>query len=85
MRLGVQFTGEVPANSTKRWFTFRWPQEWRVIWMVVPTGPVQDSAPQIHWTVNVERQTAEFLKYWIEITNTTGDPVQIEARYAVLE
>jgi hypothetical protein len=84
MRLGVHFQGEVPANTTKRWFAPRWPQDWRVLWMIVPTGPVQDTAPQLECQVTVERQATDFLKYWIEVKNLSGSPVTFEARYAVM-
>ena len=39
MRVGVQFTGTIPAGQTDRWFTFNWPQEWHVVWYVVPVSP----------------------------------------------
>lgn len=83
MRTGVQFRGTVPANSTRRWFTFRWPEGWHVAWYVVPTSP-KSGAPQIDWDVEVERASNEHITYWISIRNLTGDSVDIEARYAVL-
>lgn len=81
--LGVQFTGTVPANATRRWFTFRWPAHWHVVWTVVPTSP-KAGGPQISWDVQVERAEDAFITYWISITNVTGEDVDIEARYAVL-
>ena len=81
--LGVQFTGMVPANDTQRWFTFNWPAHWHVLWTVVPTSP-KLGAPQISYSVQVERATDRFVTYWISITNHTSEPVNIEARYAVL-
>jgi hypothetical protein len=81
--IGVQFTGNVPANQTRRWFTFRWPAHWHVVWTVVPTTP-KLGAPQISWSVAVERAEDAFITYWISITNLTGTEVGIEARYAVL-
>ena len=81
--IGVQFTGEVPANQTRRWFTHSWPAHWHVVWTVVPTSPVS-GAPQIEWKVQVERASDSRITYWISITNLTGTPVNIEARYAVL-
>jgi hypothetical protein len=85
MRLGVQFRGAVPANATRGWFTHSWPEAWRVVWLVVPTGPTQDSASQIESKVQVERQAASLLKYYIYITNLTDREVNIEARYAILD
>jgi hypothetical protein len=81
--VGVQFTGTIPANQTNRWFTFRWPAHWHVVWTVVPTSP-RPGGPQIEWKVQVERASDEFITYWISITNLTPVPVNIEARFAVL-
>jgi hypothetical protein len=83
MRVGVQFTGNLAANQTQRWFTFNWPASWHVAWNVVPTSPVS-GAPQIDWDVQVERATVDFITYWITVTNLTAAPVTIEGRYAVL-
>lgn len=81
--IGVQFTGAVPANSTRRWFTHSWPAHWHVVWTVVPTSP-RSGGPQIRWDVEVERASDSRITYWISITNRTSDEVRIEARYAVL-
>ncbi len=83
MRVGVQFRGNVLANQARRWFTFNWPQGWHVVWYVVPTSP-RVGAPQIQWDVQVERANADFITYWITVRNITSVPVDIEARYAVL-
>lgn len=80
--LGVQFTGSVPANSTRRWFTHSWPEHLHVLWNVVPVSP-KPGAPQIDFNVQVERASDRFITYWISVTNLTGTEVQIEARYAV--
>jgi hypothetical protein len=83
MRVGVQFTGTIAAGATQRWFTFNWPQAWHVIWYVVPTSP-RIGAPQIEWSVAVERASSTHITYWITIKNLTSNPVNIEGRYAVL-
>lgn len=83
MRVGVQFTGAIPAHSSRRWFTFRWPQQWHVVWYVVPTSP-RSGAPQIEWDVAVERASSAYITYWITIKNLSPVPVNIEARYAIL-
>lgn len=80
--IGVQFTGVIGANATQRWFTHSWPAHWHVAWTVVPTSP-RPGAPQISWSLQVERATDRSITYWISITNLTADPVNIEARYAV--
>jgi hypothetical protein len=81
--IGVQFTGTVAAGQTQRWFTYRWPAHWHVVWTVVPTS-TRPGAPQIEWKVQVERASDAYITYWISITNLNPDPVNIEARYAVL-
>lgn len=80
--VGVQFRGEVPANATRRWFTFNWPAQWHVLWSVIPTTP-RRGAPQIDFDVHVERASHERITYWIVVRNLTNEAVQIEGRYAV--
>lgn len=81
--VGAQFTGSVAGNGSKRWFTFNWPATWHVVWTVMPTS-VRPGAPQVTWTTRVERASAEFVTYWITVTNLTPDPVNVEGRYAIL-
>ncbi|QZZ20026.1 hypothetical protein J5X98_22470 [Leptothermofonsia sichuanensis E412] len=83
MTVGVQFTGTLPAGATRRWFTHSWPQGRHVVWYVVPTSP-QVGGAQIEWDVAVERASAANLTYWVTIKNLTSNPVNIEARYAIL-
>jgi subtilisin family serine protease len=81
--IGVQFTGAVPANSTRRWFTHGWPEHWHMTWNIVPLTP-KAGGPQIDYNVRVERGSDRHITYWIDVTNLTNAEVQIEARYAVL-
>lgn len=83
MRVGVQFTGTVAPNTTQRWFTYNWPENWHVEWNVVPTSP-KPGAPQIDFDVEVERATPQYITYWVNVRNMTAQPVNIEARYAVM-
>jgi len=83
MTVGVQFTGTVPPNQTQRWFTHSWPEQWHVEWNVVPTSP-RPGAPQVEWSVEVERATEPLITYWIDVHNLTSDSVNIEARYAIM-
>lgn len=83
MRVGVQFRGNVPANSTRRWFTHSWPAAWHVAWYVVPTSP-RSGSPQVEWEVEVERASSTHITYWVSIRNLTPVAVDFEARYAVL-
>jgi hypothetical protein len=80
---GVKFTGTVAAYQRQSWSTRGWPASWDVVWTVVPTTP-QPGAPQIRWTVAVERTSDASLTYWIFVTNLTGQPVEVEGRYTVL-
>jgi hypothetical protein len=79
---GVQWTGTVAANQTQRWFTHSWPATWHVFWTVMPTS-VRAGAPQITWTVQVERATPELVTYWITVQNLTAAPVTFEGRYCI--
>ena len=81
--VGVQFTGTLAANQTKRWFTYNWPAHWHVVWTVVPTSP-RPGGPQVQWKVEVERASDPYVTYWISITNLTPVAVDIEARFGVL-
>lgn len=83
MIVGTQFTGAVAASSSHRWFTWGWPQAWDVVWTVVSTTPAP-GAPQLEWDVSIERASATDLTYWITIRNFTAHPINIEARYAIL-
>ena len=83
MRVGVQFRGTLSPGQANRWFTFNWPQQWHVIWYVVPTTP-RTGAPQLEWNVQVERASSTYITYWITIKNISPSPIDIEARYAVL-
>lgn len=80
---GVQFTGSLPRNATRRWFTHSWPDHWHVIWTVVPTAPAIDGSEQIEFKVKTTRQAFGLIKYFIEIKNLKNYPVRVEARYCV--
>ncbi len=80
---GVQFRGQVAPRATQRWFTFRWPAHWHVVWTVMPTS-AQVGAPQIRFRTRVERATDYYATYWISVVNLTDRPVDIEGRFAVL-
>jgi hypothetical protein len=80
---GVQFSGALAGNETKRWFTFNWPATWHIIWTVMPVTP-RPGSPQISWTVQVERANAEYATYWITVRNLTPDRLTFEGRYAIL-
>lgn len=80
---GVQWTGSLAANETRRWFTWGWPATWHMVWTVMPTS-VRPGGPQVSWTVQVERASAEHATYWITVVNRTPDPVTFEGRYCIL-
>jgi hypothetical protein len=79
----VQWNGSLGPNETKRWFTFRWPATWHVLWTVMPTS-VRPGAPQLWWDVQVERADAEYVTYWITVRNLTAVTATFEGRYAIL-
>lgn len=79
---GTQWTGTLAASQTMRWYTFNWPATWHILWTVMPT--TAGSAPQVQWSVAVQRATPEFVTYWITVTNLTAAAVTFEGRYAIL-
>jgi hypothetical protein len=79
---GVQFTGNLAANQTQRWFTFNWPATWHVVWTVMPT--TFNTVPQITLSVQVQRASAEFVTYWLTVHNLTAVPVNFEGRFCIL-
>ena len=83
MRIGTQFNGTVPANSTRRWFTHSWPPSWHVLWHVVPTSPNTGGA-QVDWEVDVQRADANRVTYWITVRNLSSQPANVDARYAIM-
>jgi hypothetical protein len=83
MVVGTQFSGTLAANSTGRWFTYKWRPDWHVVWTVVSTTPGPGAA-QVEWEVEVQRASPTALTYWITIRNLTGAELAIEARYAIL-
>jgi hypothetical protein len=80
--VGVQFTGTLAANETRRWFTYDWPACWNVAWTVAPRTPVTPG-PGLTWRTQVERASRERITYWITITNLTAAPLEVEARYEI--
>jgi hypothetical protein len=83
MTTGVQFTGTLAANATNRWFTFNWNPANHIIWYMVPTT-VKNGAPELQWSVAVERASATTCTYWITVTNLTNVQITFEGRYAIL-
>jgi len=80
---GVQWTGSLAANETRRWFTFNWPSTWHIVWTAMPTSP-RPGAPQLSYTVQVERASAEYAAYWITVRNLTPAALTFEGRYCIL-
>lgn len=81
---GTQFSGSVPAGSTRTWFTHSWPSHWFVVWTAIPTAPVVDGPAQLRLTVRTTRQAERLIKYHLSIQNLTGSPLNFTARYDVL-
>src|SRR5437773_11241503 len=80
--VGVQFTGTVPAHQTRRWFTFRWPAHWHVVWTVVPT-PTKVAAQKTWSSGGVGGEEAYYMKYWT-ITNMISEEEGSIERHDVL-
>ena len=80
--LGVQWNGTLNPNQTQTWFTFNWPATWHMLWTVMPVTP--SPGAKVTWKVAVERGSAEFVTYWITVTNLTNQTVNFQGRYAIL-
>lgn len=83
MRTGVQWTGSLGPNQSRRWFTFNWPTSWHVTWYMMPTSP-RRGGPQLDWDVAVERASSNRCTYWVTVKNLTNQTVTFEGRYAVM-
>jgi hypothetical protein len=79
---GVQFADTLDANTTIDYFSYGWPVNWFVAWMVVPTTP-DGGNPQLTWFVQVEKYSPYFLTYHVHVTNLTNRPIGIEGRFGI--
>jgi hypothetical protein len=80
---GVQWRGTIESGATRRWFTYGWPAQWHMLWTIMPTS-ICSGAPQLSWSVAVERASATHCTYWITVKNQTSRTVRFEGRYDVL-
>lgn len=80
---GVQWFGTLEPGVSRRWFTFGWPAAWHVVWSVMPLT-ICAGAPQVSWTVGVERADADHVTYWITVRNLSPRTVRFEGRYDIL-
>ena len=54
-----------------------------VVWYVMPTTP-KSGAPELEWSVRVERSNPTQCTHWITVHNLTNVSVNFEGRYAIL-
>ena len=83
MTTGLQFTNTLAANQTQRFTTTGWNPAQHVVWYVMPVTP-RSGAPELQWSVSVERASATACTYWITVTNLTSASITFEGRYAIL-
>src|SRR5437764_1101788 len=76
-RFGLQ------PNQTQRWFTYNWPSNYDVAWMVVPTD-AQPGGAHVTCDVALERTANNTFTYWLTVQNLTSDSFDFEARYNFL-
>ena len=76
-------TGRSARTRRQRWFTLSWPATWH---MRLDGDADHHPAGRrtVTWNVQVERASAEFVTYWITVTNLTGTAVTFEGRYCIL-
>jgi hypothetical protein len=77
---GVQFTGQLAAKASNKWFTWNWPATEHVLWTVMPTTP----GANLQLTVQVERATPEFCTYWLNVRNLSSVACSFEGRWCLL-
>jgi hypothetical protein len=80
---GVQFRGTLQPNQSQQWFTYNWPSNNDVSWMVVPTT-AQAGSPHVDFDLAIERASNNTVTYWLTIHNLTSDQFDFEARYNFL-
>jgi hypothetical protein len=83
MTTGTQFTGALTANQTRSWFTWGWNPAQHIIWYMMPLTP-RNGAPELEWTVSVERSNATQCTYWISVKNLTNTNIDFEGRFAIM-
>jgi hypothetical protein len=81
---GVQWFGLIGGNTVQHWYTWGWSPSTHVIWTVMPLTPCP-GAPQLSFSVQVERAGPTSATHWITVSNLTSDPVKFEGRYDVLK
>jgi hypothetical protein len=77
---GSETLGSIPPLDTRRWITSDWPVAWQVHWTVVPSP----AGTRVETTVITERQSGDFLRYYIGVRNLSESTVTIDARFAVV-
>lgn len=85
VQTGAPFAGVVGAKKTLKVYFGGWSAKWHMIWYCVPVAPVTSppGAPQMSWTMATERESADKVKYHLDIKNLTAYPITVEVRYAV--
>lgn len=83
METGIQFTGSLAPGASNQWYTYDWAPEQQVVWTVIPTSP-RPGAPQVEWSVAVNRESETACTYWITVHNLTQEAVDFEGRFAIL-
>jgi hypothetical protein len=83
MAYGVQFRGTLQPNDSQQWFTYGWPADQDVAWVIVPTT-AQPGSAHVDWDVAIERADPSSVTYWLTIRNLTTDVFDFEARYSAL-
>jgi hypothetical protein len=83
MYTGTQFTGSLGPGASGRWYTWGWNPASYIVWYIMPTT-IKGGAPEVGWSVEVERYSSTGTTYWLTIRNLTSVTVNFEGRYAVL-
>jgi hypothetical protein len=83
MTTGIQFTGTLTPNQSQSYYTWGWNPALHVVWYMMPTTP-RSGAPELEWSIGVERSSATTCTYWITVKNLTNATISFEGRYAIM-
>lgn len=78
--VGTQFSGALNPGQSQTWFTFNWPANWVIQWIMQPTT----AGGKIKWDVAVERGGNNTFTYWLTVSNVGSIATNFDGKYAIL-
>jgi hypothetical protein len=78
-RSGTQATTTLSAGQTRTFFTFNWPTDEIVYWIVHPTT----TNGRVNWTVDIRLADNGRFIYYFSVTNTGSTTTSVEIKYVI--